>query len=179
MMTVRDAAMALIRHPIRIVVARWHWKSAIFSGLVRGVLFFSTNLTAGIPTAMRAAAVESAMVVPLVGVLGACVQAFSDAEPPWAATLVTAVLIPALAQTTELAVHWTVRTPQLGSSLLASLMLSVWSTAFSLFAMRRGVLVVGRGSRSLGDDLKSLPRMLADFVLCIPRLFGARRNAGT
>ena len=65
----------------------------------------------------------------------------------------------------ELAAHWIARTPELGDSMRASVALSVLSTFFSLFAMRRGVMIVGSGALSFGDDLKRLPRLVLDFVL--------------
>jgi hypothetical protein len=61
------------------------------------------------------------------------------------------------------------RTPELGASMQASVALSVLSTVFSLFAMRRGVMIVGDGSLSFGDDLKRLPRLVLDFILVPPR----------
>src|SRR6267378_2941423 len=144
-MTVSDVCVDLIRHPIRRVIHRWHWKSATLSAIIRGGLFFATNFADGPRLATRATLVEFAVRVPLVGMLAAVTQAFGGAEPPWAAAIVATALLPGLAHLTEFAAHWMARTPELGTSMQASVALSVLSTVFSLFAMRRGVMIVGGG----------------------------------
>jgi hypothetical protein len=167
--TVRDVSARLLRHPVRSLIHRWHWKSAALSAIVRGSLFFATNLSDGFGAAVRATVVECASGVPVVGVLAAVIQAFSCAEPAWAATLVTSVLLPAVAQTIEFAAHWAAGTPQLGTSMLASVGLSVMSTLFNLFVMRRGVMIVGRGSPRFVDDVRQMPGLIVAFVLTLPR----------
>jgi hypothetical protein len=168
-MTVWGAAIELIRHPVRRVIHRWHWKSAMLSAIIRSSLFFVTNLADGPRLATRATLVEFALRIPLVGILAAVTQAFGGAEPPWAAAVVATALLPALAHLAELAAHWMARTPELGVSMRASVALSVLSTVFSLFVMRRGVMIVGGGSLSFRDDLKRLPRLVLDFILVPPR----------
>jgi hypothetical protein len=174
MTTVVDVSVELMRHPVRSVIHQWHWKSATLSAVIRGSLFFAANLTDGAGAAARAAAVESALAAPMVGVLAAAIQAYRCAEPRWAATLVTAALIPVLAQIVECAVHWSARTPQFEASMLASIGLSAISTAFNLFAMRRGVMIVGSGARRFRDDLRQIPRLVVAFVLALPRSVARR-----
>jgi hypothetical protein len=168
-MTVREACVDVIRHPIRRVVHRWHWKSAALSAIIRGGLFFATNVADGPRLATRAMLIEFALRIPLVGALAAVTQTFGGAEPPWAAAIVATALFPGTAHLAELAVHWMARTPELGASLKASVALSVLSTVFSLFAMRRGVMIVGGSSLPFSDDLKQLPRLVLDFMLALPR----------
>jgi hypothetical protein len=165
-LTVWEVSVDLIRHPR--VAERWHWKSAILSAIIRSSLFFATNLADGPRLATRATLVEFALRVLLVGILAAVAQAFGRAEPPWAAVIVATALLPGLAHLAELGVHWMARTPELGASMQASVGLSVLSTVFSLFAVRRGVMIVGEGSLSFGDDLKRLPRLVLDFILVPP-----------
>jgi hypothetical protein len=167
--TVGGVSADLLRHPVRSLICRWHWKGAALSAVVRGSLFFATNLTDGLAAGARATVVECLFGVPFVGVFAAAIQAFSGAEPPWAATLVIALLFPVLAQAAEFAVHWAACTPRLGISMLASIALSVLSTAFNLYVMRRGVLIVGGGARRFSDDVKELPRLVVTFVLALPR----------
>jgi hypothetical protein len=168
-MTVWEVCFDLIRHPIRRVIHRWHWKSATLSAIIRGSLFFATNLADGPRLATRAALVEFALRVPLIGILAAVTQAFGGAEPPWAAAIVATALLPGLAHLAEFAAHRMARTPELGTSIQGSVAMSVLSTSFSLFAMRRGVMIVGRGSRSFGSDLRHLPRLVLEFICVLPR----------
>jgi hypothetical protein len=142
----------------------WHWKSAVLSAVTRSLLFFAANLAAGSRRATHAAIVEFALRVPLVGLLAAVTQLFHVTEPAWAAAAVTTTVLPLVAHVAELVTHMTAGTPQLRTSLIASVTMSALATAFNLFAMRRGTLIVGKGARSLADDLKSLPRLIAAFV---------------
>jgi len=47
--------------------------------------------------------------------------------------------------------------------------LTVVSTGFNLFAMRRGTLIVGAAGRTMLDDLKALPRLIVQFVAMLAR----------
>jgi hypothetical protein len=171
-MTVCDVCADLMKHPVRGLVHRWHWKSATLSAVLRGALFFATNLSDGPRTATRAMFVETVLRVPLVGVLAAVTQAFGRAEPPWAAAVVAMVLLPGLAHIAEFVVHWAAGTPELGTSIAASIAMSALSTVFSLFAVRRGVMVVGDDAQSFRDDLKQLPPLVVEFVLAPARALG-------
>src|SRR5712691_5000154 len=145
-MTVCDVCADLMRHPVRGLLHRWHWKSAML--------------------------VESMLRIPLVGALAEVTQAFGRAEPPWAAAVVAMVLLPGLAHVAELGVHRAAGTPELGASIAASIAMSALSTVFSLFAVRRGVMVVGDDAQSFLDDLKQLPPLVVEFVLAPARAFG-------
>ena len=168
-MTVGDVCGDLLRHPVRRLIHQWHWKSATLSAVIRGVLFFATNLTDGPRMATRAMLVECVLRVPLVGMLAAVTQAFGRAEPPWAAAVVAMALLPGLAHVAELVVHRVAGTPELGTSIALSIAMSALSTVFSVFAVRRGVMLVGNDSQSFRDDLKQLPRLFVEFGLAPPR----------
>ena len=172
-MTLRQACTELLRHPVRHVILRWHWKSALMSAIVRGLLFFAANMGAGPWRASRASIVEFALRVPLVGTLAAVTQLFRLADPAWATAVVTTTALPLVAHAAELLAHTIAGTPRLATSLLASVTMSVVATTFNLFAMRRGTLLVGDGARPLAADLKELPRLIKLFVMtpiaCVSR----------
>jgi hypothetical protein len=52
----------------------------------------------------------------------------------------------------------------LAASVAASLVFTAVSTLFTLFAMRRGVLIVGEGGGSLLSDLRRMPRLVLTFL---------------
>ncbi len=153
------------RHPWRYVARRWNYKSAAMSSLFRAVLFFAVNLSAGLAAAMGAMTAEFVFRFATAGFYGALTQAFRRAEPERAATLAVMVLLPVVGHSLELAVHWSRGTPRLAESILASVALTAFSTAFNLFAMRRGALIVGAGSHSLSQDLVRMPALFASFLL--------------
>lgn len=132
----------------------------MFSSLCRGLVFLLVNLSAGLEAASGAMLAEFAYRASTAGFAGALTQAFRAAEPRWAA----AVGIPLLSHVLEFSIHWIRGTPNLRLSIGASLVFTVFSTLFNLHAMRRGVLVVGRGSKPLVADLRALPMVILTFV---------------
>lgn len=154
----------IARHPWRYVARRWNYKSAAMSSLVRAALFFTVNLAAGFDAALAAMAVEFLFRFATAGFYGALTQAFRRVEPERTATLTAMVVLPFVGHSLELLVHWSRATPHLAESILASVALTALSTAFNLFAMRRGALIVGDGSRPLLHDLIEMPTLIASFV---------------
>jgi len=142
----------------------------VFTALVRGGMFFATNLVAGFPAAARAVAVDALFRVPLSGFYAAITQSLRSARPRWAMLLVIGVAIPTFGHTVEFLVHWVFETPELRVSVLASIAFSAASTLFNLFSMQRGVFLVGAGARPFREDLKRLPALLGDFLLAPVRL---------
>ena len=135
------------------------------SALVRGLLFFTTNLSAGLGAATGAFVAEVIFRVCTAGFYGALTQRIGRIEPEGRSMLIAMVVLPSLAHGLEFAVHWLRATPNLTVSLTASIGFTVISTAFNVYAMRRGVLTCGPGSGSILDDLRRLPRLVRDFVV--------------
>lgn len=142
----------------------WNYKAAVLSAVVRGHIFLLANLSAGADAAVAAFGTELWFRLLTSGFYGALTQAFSRIEPARASTLGALIVVPVVSHSLELAVHRWRGTEQLTASIAASIAFTVVSTSFNLFAMRRGALVVGAGSRSLLDDLRAVPRLMAAFA---------------
>jgi hypothetical protein len=153
-------------NPWTSVGQRWNYKSAVLSSLCRALIFFATNLSAGGEAALAAMTAEFCLRFSTAGFYGALTQAFRGVHPPRHGTLAAIVLLPFVAHSLELLVHWWRATPELLASVGVSVAFTMLSTWFNLFAMRRGVLVVGAGGRSLWEDLRAMPRLVAAFVAC-------------
>jgi hypothetical protein len=165
--TVAAILATLVRHPVTHLVRRWNWKAALLSAVSRAVLFFVVNLPAGRRAAIAALLTELGFRAATSGFYAALTQALGRAEPIWVATVSAMVLLPLVSHSAELAVHWLCGTARLGESIVASASLTAISTAFHLFAMRRGVLIVGDARRPLRDDLRRMPGTVVAFVLAI------------
>jgi hypothetical protein len=157
----------IARHPIDTLARRWNWKAALLSSLSRALLFLAMNLTAGRRAALAACLTELVFRAATSGFYAALTQALGRAEPAWVATLTAMGLLPLVTHSAELAVHWLRGTPRLGASIAASAVFTAISTAFHIFAMRRGVLIVGDARRSLGADLRRLPGLLVAFIVAV------------
>lgn len=130
----------------------------------RGTIFFATNLSAGLGAGLNALLAEACYRPVMAGFLSALTQAFRFATPGWLSTLVVIVGLPILSHLIEFAVHSLRGTQRLGTSIAASLMFTALSSIVELFAMRRGILVVGEKSHSFLQDLRSMPRLLPEFL---------------
>jgi hypothetical protein len=167
-MTVGEVFQQIWRDPKEHLLYRWNWKSALFSPGIRAIIFLCANLTAGWRAALAAALVELLYRGPTAGVYGALTQAFRKADPPWAASLTVMILLPLISHSIELFIHLLRGTPRLGTSIVASVCFTAISTLFNLFAMRRGVLVVGGEGRSVAADMRQIPRTIAAFLAAGP-----------
>jgi hypothetical protein len=152
------------RHPWQYVISRWNYKSAVVSSAWRAPMFFVTNLPAGLAAALGAMWAEFLFRFVAAGFYGALTQAFRRVHPPAAATVTVMVLLPLIGHTLEFLVHWARGTPHLGASMVTSVMFTGLSTTFNLFAMRRGALIAGAGSRPLWSDLARMPALMAAFL---------------
>jgi hypothetical protein len=161
----------VLRHPVRHFITNWNWKASLTSAICRGVIFYALNTPAGLDWATRAMVTEFAFRAAASGVLGSLTQALRFGQPRYAALLI----LPGIGHLAEYIVHRQAGTPRLAASVIASIAFSVLTTAFNLFAMRRGVLIVGPGRQSLRADLARLPALIVAFVAAaVPR--GARNS---
>lgn len=153
----RPAAAGLLRI--------WNWKSAALSALVRATLFLAANATAGWRAAWGAFGAELAFRACTSGFYGRATQAFAVARPVWTASAAALVVVPVVSHALEFAVHYLRGTPALGRSIGLSVGFTVVSTLFHLFAMRRGALLVGASAAPIADDLRRMPRLIAEFLV--------------
>lgn len=167
-MTVYQCFRALATRPGELLLRRWNWKSAIFSSILRALIFFFANLRSGWHAAVGAMLAELMYRGITAGFYGALTQAFGEVEPEWAAGIAVSFLLPVVSHVVEFGVHWLRGTPHLKVSIISSVCFTVLSTLFNLYAMRRGVLVVGYSAGSVASDMRRIPRLIAGFVACGP-----------
>jgi hypothetical protein len=177
-MTLGGVVGELFADPRRALIDRWNWKAALFSATLRATLFLCANLTAGWKAATTAMLAEFIYRACSSGFYGAITQALSKVEPAWTAAIASAVFLPGASHSIEFVVHLLLGTPNLRTSLIASVSFTVLSTLFNLYAMRRGALLVGAEGGSVGADLRRMPWLIAGFLAAGPialfRLVGWR-----
>ena len=166
-----------ISHPLGWLSKLWNWKSALLSSLFRAAIFFFANWKAGSHAAIAAMLAEFLYRSLTAGFYGTITQRLRRLDPAWKGALAASVLLPALGHSLEWLVHRLRGTPNLRASITASVVFTLVSSLFHLFAMRRGHFIVGEGSRPLLDDLRHVPILIRDFMLAGPRLFSARGRA--
>ena len=161
----------LVKHPIETLVWRWNWKAAVLSALLRAPIFFFTYFfkKEGLKIAIGAALAQSVFRFVFGGVNGAIIQSFSRVEPAWHAVLTVPLVLAAFSHLMEFVVQ-TFYDTQTGvnskkSAITVSIIISIISAVFNLFAMRRGALLVRDESKqSLWRDLKRMPWIVFEFI---------------
>jgi hypothetical protein len=171
----------MLRHPAHYFLAQWNWKSALTSALIRGVMFFATNITAGFQAASWALLLQFGYRAATSGFWGSFTQAMRHAEPRWLAGLVVGVGLSVFAHALELLIHWVGGTAELRRSIIVSVCFTVISNLFNLYIMQRNALVVGEHAQSFGKDMAQMPRLIAGFlawpfVLAVRQLRAATRG---
>lgn len=168
-MTVGEALGAILKNPGEMLVRRWNWKSALFSSTLRALVFLFANLAAGWHAAVGAGLAEFLYRGVAAGFYGAITQALREAEPEWLAGAAAMILLPLISHSIELAIHLARGTPKIVTSIISSVIFTMVSTLFNVYAMRRGALVTGEGGDTLSGDLQRVPRLIWNFVAAGPR----------
>ncbi len=167
----------LVRHPLRRLVWQWNWKAALMSCLLRSLIFFTVNLTAGLSSALDALLTEFMYRAIMTGFLASLSQAFRRVQQAWKASLILMLVLPAIAHGIEFTVHSLRGTARLYESVAVSVLFSMFSVVLSYMLQRRSLLVVGEGGRPLLTDVVSMPGVILDLLLLKPvRLL---RNSNT
>lgn len=155
----------LLRNPYAAFVRSWNWKAAALSVILRAPIYLATTLRSGWKQAALAAFAEGAYSAGLSGVYAAFTQAVRGAEPQGAVACLIVALLPAIALVLDSLLHWAVGTPHLRAGVMASFVVSVISSLFTWYSMRRGTLLVGGEGCSFWLDLSRLPGLTVRFLL--------------
>jgi hypothetical protein len=184
--TLTEAWRTLWNNP-RLFIRYWNYKGAVLSGFLRAPIFLITYLVGkeALTLAIAAALVQFVFRFFFAGVGGALIQAFRKVEPAWKALLAILLLIPAISHFFEFilqaAFAQITNTQNLTHhAILRSVTVSIISALFTLFAMRRGIMIVGESeSKSLISDISRLPVVIFHFIAFIPNeiYFMLRRGA--
>jgi hypothetical protein len=184
--TIGEAWLNLLRTP-SLFIRYWNYKGAIMSGMLRAPIFLITYLVGkeGWKLAISAALVQFTFRFLFAGVGGALIQGFRRVEPPWKALLTILTVVPIISHLFEfilqfLFAYFTQTNDHTDEAIVRSICFSIISALFTLFIMRRNVMIVGEAdSKSLLSDIIRLPLLIFQFCAFIPNEISAmiRREA--
>lgn len=161
---VRSVVRQLLQRPVYSFVRCWNWKAAALSCILRTPVYVITTFRHGWQAVTLAAVVEAGFSAGAAGVYAAFTEAVRYAEPEYAVALLLLVILPSVTLVLDALIHYVTRTPNLLAGVLLSLAVTIVSSAFNWYSMRRGTLLVGPGGRSFSSDLASLPMLIARFI---------------
>lgn len=155
----------LLRHPVHSFLRCWNWKAAALSGMLRVPVYVGTTLRHGWQAAALAGLVEACFSAASAGVYAAFTEAVRDATPQVTVATLLLIVLPAIMLVLDSLVHYGMRTPNLWAGVTVSFVVSMLSSGFNWYSMRRGTLLVGARARPFRSDLASLPLLIGRFLL--------------
>jgi hypothetical protein len=173
--TIGEAWNNLRRNP-RQFVRYWNYKGAILSGVLRAPIFLITYLVGNesLKLAVGAALVQFIFRFFFAGVSGALIQSFRRVEPAWKALVTILLFVPLISHIFEFLLqasfaYFTATHDHTDEAIVRSVCVSIISALFTLFVMRRNIMIVGeKESKSLLHDISRLPLMIFHFCAFIP-----------
>ncbi|MEO6589109.1 MAG: hypothetical protein ABIP06_07255 [Pyrinomonadaceae bacterium] len=180
--SVGDVLVSLLRHPAQMIL-RWNWKAALLGAILRASFYFTVYKASkeSWVVTLTAVLVELTFRFVTSGISGSLVQSFRRAQPVWMATLLISISLPIFSHSVEYFTHFAQE--KYFSTVFAasennarqkafaiSVLFSILSALFNLFAMRHGVLLVGAGeeTKTLWGDLKRIPLLVLEFITYLP-----------
>jgi hypothetical protein len=154
----------LSRHPVHSFVTCWNWKAGALSIFLRVPVYVATTFKYGWRATTIAAVVEAVFASAAAGVYAALTEAIRYATPQAVVAAILLVVLPAVTLLFDALFHYAMRTPNLATGVTVSLVVSILSSGFNWYSMRRGTLLVGRKAHSFGSDIARLPLLIALFV---------------
>lgn len=173
--TIGEAWLNILRDP-SVFIRHWNYKGAILSGAIRAPIFLATYLIGkeSLKLALGAALAQFIFRFAFAGVGGALIQSFRRVEPAWKALLSILLVVPVISHIFEYLVqsgfaYYTSTANHTDQAIIRSICLSIFSALFSLYIMRRNVMIVGEAdSKSLFSDIIHLPMLVFDFLAFVP-----------
>lgn len=157
-------------------VKNWNYKGAVLSGVLRAPIFLITYLAGreSLRIAIGAATVQFIFRFLFAGVGGTLIQSFRKVEPAWKALAAIMLILPLISHAFEFVIqvlfaYFTSTQSHTDTAILRSITVSIISALFTLFAMRRNIMIVGEEeSKSLLHDVSRLPVLTFEFCAFIP-----------
>lgn len=142
----------------------WNWKCALLSATARTLVYLAALARSGPHGRLSIVLVEIAYVALTAGLYAGMQQRALAFRSRLLGNVTVAFGVPALAQILDWLAHHAVGAAVPLRAKIAVSVFALVSALFHLFVMRRGVFLTGRG-RSLADDFRRMPRLIAGFVI--------------
>ena len=145
-------------------LACWNWKCALLSATARSVVYAVAMAHRGLGENLAVVLVEIVYVTLTAGAYAGMQQKALGLRSRLLGNLIVVLGVPGLAQALDWLVHRLFGAAATNRATLVVSIFTVVSALFHLHVMRNGVFLSGHG-RSLLDDFRRIPRLVAGFVL--------------
>lgn len=140
----------------------WNWKTALNSGLYRGIPFAIANRRGGLEDMAAGAVTQFLLFTLLAGLTGALAQRLRFHLPGWRAALLLMVCVPLMVHLIEWTVHETLHPGGRRAGIFVSWAQSALSMGTQWVLMRRGLFLAGEGGQPYWRDFLLLPGVVRE-----------------
>jgi hypothetical protein len=151
---------SLLKQPL----SCWNWKCALLSATARSLVYLVAMTRTGLSGRFAVVLVEIAYVTLTAGVFAGMQQKALELRSRLLGNLIVVLGVPGFAQAMDWLAHRISGAAVPGKATLAVSVFAALSALFHLHVMRNGALLTGQG-RSLWEDFRRMPRLVAGFVL--------------
>lgn len=145
-------------------ISCWNWKCALLSATARSLVYLAATTPGSAHGRLAVVLVEIAYVTLTAGVYAGMQQRALALRSRLLGNLIIVLGVPGLAQALDWTIHRGTGAAATGRATLAVSLFAAISALFHLHVMRNGVFLTGHG-RSLVDDFRRMPRLVAEFVV--------------
>jgi hypothetical protein len=149
---------------LRQALSWWNWKCALMSATARSLVYLVAMTRSGLPGRFAVVLVEIGYFTLTAGVYAGMQQKALTLRFRMWGNLIVVLGVPGLAQALDWLAHRFAGAAAPGRATLAVCVFAALSALFHLHVMRKGAFLSGQG-RSLLDDFRRIPRLVAGFVL--------------
>ncbi|MGO9775147.1 MAG: hypothetical protein ACLQGT_04575 [Terracidiphilus sp.] len=142
----------------------WNWKCALLSAAARSIVYVVALSHTGRHGGLSIVLVEMAYVTLTAGIYAGMQQKALSLRNRLAGNLIVVLCVPGLAQLLDWLAHRVVGAAVPNRTILAVCIFTLVSALFHLHVMRRGVFLTNHRGRSLIEDFRRMPRLIAGFV---------------
>lgn len=147
----------------------WNWKCALLSSVMRSAVYLAALARNPHAGAQAIVLVEIAYVTLTAGLWAGLQQRALHLRQRALGNLIVVVAIPLTAQGCDALAHRLAGPAVPAPATAAISLFALVSALFHLYVMRRGAFLTGTARPSLLDDLRRMPRLIADLALLTAR----------
>ncbi len=140
----------------------WNWKTALNSGLYRGIPFAAASWQKEASEMAAGAVMQFLLFAALAGATGALAERLRFHQPRWRAALVLMACVPVAVHLLEWMVHETLNPGGRRAGILVSWLQSALSMGTQWLMMRRGLFLAGERGHPYWRDFLLLPGVVLE-----------------
>lgn len=142
----------------------WNWKCALLSATARSIVYLIALAHISRSGSLSIVLVEMAYVSLTAGLYAGMQQKALDLRNRLYGNLIVVFGVPGMAQFLDWFIHRIAGAAVPSRAILTVCLFSTLSALFHLYVMRRGAFLTNHRGRSLIEDFRIMPRLIASFV---------------